>query len=419
VKRATAVLAGVAALALSWPWLRAGVAWPKVVVTQLDHCPQLACDFALYYMPQIRLLHESPGEIVYGWVYPPLLAVLLQGLKLFSDAAAAQIWTALNLGLTAGLTWMCYRRLPRGLAGALGAVALVSLSLPVLHALKWGQVSLLVVTLALAGLLRGGRVGGALVGLAAAIKIYPAIFLALPLARRRLGEVGAGVASGLLLGVAAPVMALGWSAAAPFYQRVLALQDVSVAGLGGQAVSASMFRWFVDGRHIERVQRPLTDDSPLLLALPGEPAFAVILVFTVAGLAAWRLLDRRTSRATGAALTLTAAGLALPPGWHHYFVFLPFAQACVIGRGRLATGLGLASAAVAAAPILALTERPEAYFEYSQAGGTTLAALLVFVALVCVSPEGSDQQGGPLERSPDGQTPADSRDPQDRAAGTA
>ena len=411
MKRAPALLAGAAALALCWPWLRAGVAWPKLVVTQLDHCPQVACDFVLYYLPQVRQLYEAPGEVVYGWVYPPLLAMLLQGLKLFPDQTAALIWTGLNLALAGVLTGLCARRLPRGPVGVIGALALVSLSLPVLHALKWGQVSLLVVVLAL-------------VGLAAAVKIYPAVFLALPLLRRRWGEAASGLVSGAVAGVLLPVLALGWSAAAPFYARILAVQDVSVAGLGGQALSASMFRWFVDGRHIERVQRPLTDDSPLLFGLPGEPAVAVVLVFVIAGLAAWRVLDSRTSRAHGVALTVTAVALALPPGWHHYFVFLPFAQACAIGaqtgggagRRWLIKGLALTSAALTAAPVLALTERPEVYFEYSRAGGTTLAALSVLVALVCVVPLGSDQGREPsTDALSDGQTPSDSGDPQDRS----
>jgi hypothetical protein len=227
-------LAAALALLVAWPWLRNGAGWPALAVVEIDYCRALGCDFAWYYLPQIHALYEAPGEVVRGWLYPPLLAILLQGLKWLPAQSAVYAWTALNAGFAAGLGAICYRELPRGPVGALGAAALVSLSLPVLNCLVWGQLSIAIALGAAAALARPWRGAGALLGFLAALKIYPGLYLGVPLLRRRWREVGGGAATAALAGVAAPVLALGWSAAKPFFVAPLTVGRMDYAFQGGR-----------------------------------------------------------------------------------------------------------------------------------------------------------------------------------------
>ena len=59
-----------------------------------------------------------------------------------------------------------------------------------LHGLKWGQISIFLVVLTIAGLSKGGRFGGALIGIAAAIKGYPFVYLLHPLLRQKQHRFG-------------------------------------------------------------------------------------------------------------------------------------------------------------------------------------------------------------------------------------
>jgi drug/metabolite transporter superfamily protein YnfA len=99
-------------------------------------------------------------------------------------------------------------------------------------------------------------------------------------------------------------------------------------------------------------------------------------------------LRREASPAHGAALCLTGVTLVAPPGWHHYFAFLPFAQAVALGSPRSSPAPRVTAAVswvMSAAPLALLGAFDRVYFIYSAWGGTTVAALLVWAALVATS----------------------------------
>lgn len=156
-----------------------------------------------------------------------------------------------------------------------------------------------------------------------------------------------------------------------------------MAGLGGQGLLPSLTRWFVDGRHIGWPVNP----GPLVARMPpGSTGYVLRLAVVAAlvGLGYRRLRDRRLHPSVAAALCLLTVTLALEPSWHHYFTFLPFAQAVALGRARLSPAAGwlaLGSWAVSALPLLLLHDLPGIYFQYSAWGGTTVAALLAWAAL--------------------------------------
>lgn len=394
--------------------LRSGAGWVALVATRIDHCPQLGCDFIRHYLPQARELSAEAGKIVPGWLYPPLLAVLLQPLSLLTDAAALRLWMGLQLLGAACLVWQC-RCVLRG-AGRwtswAGAVGLVVLSLPVAHALKWGQVSVVAGVAAVWALQRRTRLAALILGGLAAIKLYLAFYGAAAilcvagrrslhgqtapagrwrsLPSRRAFAVWFG-ASALVLGLVVPLAVLGPRSTAAFGQRLADaaryVHPERLAYLGGQSLDLACMRWFVNGAH---GGRDADGSAPRLVALgsaASQPrgslrSWLLLLPGLVVVLVSWRRAAGSTDAAR-TALILLALGLAVQPGWHHYFAFLPFAIATALASARpLAVGIGIAAFLVSAAPLLLLADVPGIYFATSAWGATTCAALAAWMALV-------------------------------------
>ena len=363
------------------PWIRHGLDWPRAVIALLDHCGVPACDFAKVYLPQARGLFE--GFLDPRWFYPPLLAILLQGLAGLSDWPALWTWVGLNLAAAAALIGLCQRQLAArwGTFPALAAaIGLVTLALPVVHTQKWGQVSLMLSLLGLWALAWPGKRTGPLLGLAVAIKLYPVAWLLGPILRRDEIDWRAIGAWSLGLGVLLPLAVLGVDRSLPFVDAVASpvLGDHNIA-LGSQTLQATCHRWFVNGLHGGLVE----DTAPRLLALPGPAVLAITVgLALLVGWCVYRM--RHADRPLSVAATIIALALLLPPGWHHYFVLLPFVWAVVLGRvpslrSPAAILVGLAWL-LSALPLLLLTDGAGVYFTASAYGITTISALLTLVA---------------------------------------
>ena len=59
------------------PWIVYGGDYPSTLVKELDHCPQMACDFTRHYLPQAQHMVAEEKTLNAGWFYPPLLGLLL------------------------------------------------------------------------------------------------------------------------------------------------------------------------------------------------------------------------------------------------------------------------------------------------------------------------------------------------------
>jgi hypothetical protein len=157
----------------------------------------------------------------------------------------------------------------------------------------------------------------------------------------------------------------------------------SIAWWGGQGIAPSFVRWFHDSGAFE-----LGDHGPPLLFGMASGVMSVATVVAIAGILAvsGARLRRRLPTDDGAiALCFTAISLVAQPGWHHYFSFLPFGAAVVLGSGRSsapARYLALLSSAIASVPIVLLGDIPEAGYRFSQWGGTTIAALTLWLSLL-------------------------------------
>jgi alpha-1,2-mannosyltransferase len=262
--------------------------------------------------------YRVPGT-TYGFTYPPFAAVSMLPMALLPLPVAIAGSLLLNLAalalivrLLAGRSW---RR--HGWYGwALGACAL-ALFEPLRDTFSFGQVNLLLLALVLfdGWLLATGRErrAGWGIGLAAAVKLTPALFIGLLLfaGRRRAAAVATAVAvgaTGLAAWVAPDASRFYWTRAMWDTTRVGRLDYVSNQSLQG------------------------------ILARLGEQDRAVWAAVVLPVLCVWAVRARRAATAgdwpAAFALTGLTACLVSPITWVHHLVWLLPAFAVLVRAGH-------------------------------------------------------------------------------------
>jgi alpha-1,2-mannosyltransferase len=269
--------------------------------------------------------YRMPGT-PYGFTYPPFAALVMLPMALLSLPAAVATSVLLNLAalavvlrILAGPGWRRHGWYRWSLA-----VCLLALFEPLRDTFGFGQVNLLLLALVLGDgwlLANGrGRWAGAGIGLAAAIKLTPALFIGLLLLARRWRAAAL-----------ATVVAAGASALAAWADPV-----------------ASRFYWteaLWDTGRVGRLDYVSNQSLQGVLARLGEPgrpvwATAVLLVLCV-----WAWRSRRAVAAgdwpAAFALTGLTACLVSPITWVHHLVWLlpSFAVLVRAGHRRSAGGL--------------------------------------------------------------------------------
>jgi alpha-1,2-mannosyltransferase len=190
VSRAVAAAGAVAALL----FLRAVVLDPRGILPLFDLTAyqvggqRVLGGVSLYDSP---LLGATRG--VFEFVYPPFAALLFVPLAPLHGAVFVAVAVVVGVGLLAGVVWLSLIGL--GLIGPGRASASLGLGLtglllwcePILETVAFGQINLLVLVLVLADVLRpdSARSKGALIGLAAGIKLTPLFFVLYLLVTRR------------------------------------------------------------------------------------------------------------------------------------------------------------------------------------------------------------------------------------------
>ncbi|MFE4415039.1 glycosyltransferase 87 family protein [Streptomyces sp. NPDC093064] len=271
--------------------------------------------------------YQVPGT-TYGFTYPPFAALSMLPMALVGPNTAIAGALLLNLAAVAAVLWILVGRELRrhGWFGwALAACALALLE-PVRDTISFGQVNLLLLALVLAdgwllssGRGRWGRWAGAGIGLAAAVKLTPAVFIGLLLLARR------------------------WRAAAV----ATAVTAVATVLAAWAAPDASRFYWthaLWDTTRVGRldyVSNQSLQGVLARLAAPGEPSRAVWALTVVLVLAVWVWRTHRALRADDwpAALALTGlvSCLISPITWVHHLVWLLPSFAVLVRVRRLRT----------------------------------------------------------------------------------
>lgn len=253
--------------------------------------------------------------------YPPFAALLFVPAALIPVTALKATFLAGNALLLAVLVQLSARlsgptkiRLPALCAATAGALWLE----PVFQTLLFGQINLALVCLILGDLTRpsGARWKGVAVGIAAGIKLTPAIFIAYLLLRGRHREAATATAAGLgTVGLGALVLP---SASLDFWTRRLYETDRV-----GKA-------WIVDNQSLQGlIARALGDPTP------GPAAWALpcaAVALTGLWLAA-RVADDRHA----ILLTAFTALLVSPISWSHHWVWCVPLIAVLLAEGRKRT----------------------------------------------------------------------------------
>ena len=239
-----ALAAGAALLSafVALGWRSFAAAWAG-----LDFNGALFEDFLGPYWQTASALAGGQSTPAEGYLYPAFGAWLLAPITALGDGAAS--WACAGLMLAAAallLSSLFILRPPRGTleAAAVGAACL--LAHPLVHGAYWGQAALPVAALTLAAFAAWSRgrtmTGGALVGVAAAIKLTPLVFLALPALRAEKGESGKALGwiagSFLLCAAVLPLITMGPAGFMDFHleaaRQLQALAKEASTAVGGR-----------------------------------------------------------------------------------------------------------------------------------------------------------------------------------------
>jgi alpha-1,2-mannosyltransferase len=241
------------------------------------------------------------------FIYPPIAAILMTPLVLGPFVVWQIIWTIIGTG--ALLSVLRRVRVPRGLAVGVIAAALVLAMEPIRTTMGYGQVNTMLMALVVADLLpddpdKPRRIPrGALIGLAAAIKLTPLLFVvfAFLIIKKRVA-VMATVSFVFFTGVAWILL----PKESGEYWRSLGKGEVNTAGpvyVGNQSITGALTRWFTEDRR--------------------TVIMALVVGFAVAGIAtlvaAWWW--RRGEKVFAVGLVGLATCLASPLSWTHHHVW--------------------------------------------------------------------------------------------------
>ena len=336
-------------------------------------------------------LYDYVAENGGPFTYPPFAMVLFRPLSLLPEATLGLLWLAMTCAAVIAIARTVTRRADGGatqgptpwIRTPVGARVLVAgvatallVSAPVQSNLRFGQVSIFIVLLALvdAGQVVPARYRGILVGVAAAIKLTPLLFVVYFLAARRYKDAArAGAAFVACAGIAAALM----PGASVRYWGGTIFQTSRIgdlASLGNQSVHGMLLRVGLSPETLPVVWAVLIAaicGAALLRArqlhLHGEPVRAAVLVgcATVAAspvswthhqvwtvLAAMLLVAAEGAwrRVAGVALLVVMTlslgvvlrGVAVYPGWQFLLEnarSLGLVAVCVAGFGGAAAAV--------------------------------------------------------------------------------
>lgn len=335
-------------------WQRTGLvvallsAAPLLLWSVGEQGPRRFVDLAVYQQAGRTVLD---GGDLYGFTterglpftYPPFAALLALPVGHLPVVVAGLLWAAMTLAALAFVVHRCSVPLRSALArlgarGALLAGGLVGVALwlqPLRDTVRFGQVGVLLAALVVADLLpeRTRWPRGLLVGIAAAVKLTPALFVVYLLVsgQRRAAAVATATAAGLTLLAAA---VLPGATRTYWTDAVFDLQRIGdVADGGNQALRGMLVRtgW---------------PDAVQVVVLVA----AVVALLAVGLVRAARARDRVAAVAIVGCLSVAVS----PIGWIHHLVWLVPAALVLAGdlrsRRRVLLAVGLVAMAAARLP---------------------------------------------------------------------
>jgi alpha-1,2-mannosyltransferase len=311
----------------------------------------------------------------YGFTYPPFAALVMSPLAAMSWPVAVAAGLAVNtMAVALLLRWFLTPVVPGRLAFAVGFLAVLVFE-PARDTFSFGQINLVLLVLVCADLrrLQTGRRAGVAIGLAAALKLTPAVFIGyLILSRQyRAAATAAGTAAGvtLLTALIAPEESRTfWTSALWDTSRVGREEYVSNQSLRGV---------------VARLEAPST-------------WWLVLVVLVVAGWC-WWVRTRRPDHLAGIAMTGLVACLISPITWVHHLVWLLPALFLLAGRRRWRT-LAAAGLVLSSSLVWLWWDDPDTWSEFLGANAYVWVTVGLAIS-VAKADDGSTGRSAPAARS--------------------
>lgn len=356
--------------------LTAGAALVAVVPTLLEGADRRMIDLAVYVgsagvAGAGQDLYAFRTEAGLPFTYPPFAALLAEPLGRVPLVLVQLGWTAATLAAAVAVARVAMAPVVARI-GLPVTAALLIVSTPMRSHVRFGQVGIFLVLLVAADLLGRSRRQGWGVGLAAAVKLTPAVFLPWLLvvgARSRLRASvawagGATLAGVVLLWPSSP----SWLSSALWDSSRFGRNDIP----GNQSVRGMLLRTGIGDTAAER----------------WWLVCAVLLL--VAGTLGARHLELRGDR-LGAVGVLAATSVAVSPiSWQHHLVWLTLPLAALVAAQRVRLAVGWAVLMIA--PVTTLSTMVDVpvlgALLVNTCGLTAVAAVLLLPALLSRSAAG-------------------------------
>lgn len=297
-------------------------------VLAIDRSPQFMYDFISHYYPMGQQILQNPIPVE-GYFYTTFFALLLQPLSQQPITTALAIWGIIQFLCLITLCIFSVRLVPSlPKFGIVLYIGLCMTAFPILHNIKWGQVSipitLCIIAAFLASIWNKKVLAGVLLGLATAIKLYPLYFIVYFILKRDFRTCLSFGLSVLILYFVFPTTAIGVHEWFEFERETS--REIINAGWVSRDIN-SQYIVHVGSRWFNFIfDRPAGEVVSNSLTVIG---YLIVLSCIVC---VWLL--QQTSSSEKHSLPLVSLFLLIPfvinTSWPHYFVYLPFCQTAMI-----------------------------------------------------------------------------------------
>jgi alpha-1,2-mannosyltransferase len=265
------------------------------------------------------IYQQGYGPIGLPFTYPPAALVLFYPLRLASPETTFHVLEAISFAATFLVAWCVTGMLRyRGTAGRIGAAAaFTGLSLwlePIQTNSGFGQINAVLMALVVVdlALLRRTRFAGVGIGVAAAVKLVPAIFVLYLILSRRFRAAATAIGTFVALSVAG--VAIVPHSAEFWLDAVFIRGDRVVGGMGPHTGANQSLRGFW-ARIFEETASRASTASVLFW---GVSVIAVLVL----GLFLAVRAERRGEDAAAMCLVALTALLISPVSWSHHWVWI-------------------------------------------------------------------------------------------------
>lgn len=297
-------------------------------VTAIDRSPQFMYDFISHYYPMGKQILQNPSPVE-GYFYTSFFALLIEPISKPNISVAMFIWGIIQVLCLMILCVFSIRSIPN--LPKIGAVLYIGLcltSFPILHNMKWGQVSLLITVCIIAAFFAAKQnkkiLAGILLGFTTAIKLYPLYFIVYFILKRDIRTCIAFGLSSLSFYFFLPSIILGFDNWLTFEkttnEAIINLGWVS-RDVNSQYIVHVGLRWF-----------NFIFDRPAGEIISGYlTAIGYILALSCI-MCAWLLQKNTFSEKHSLSLVplFLLIPFAIKTSWPHYFVYLPFCQTAIL-----------------------------------------------------------------------------------------